>query len=465
MDRYLANLRRKRKLVGALVAERQNGEKILRQQHKAGALNRLAESINGRRSSTILTAFLLQKEKSRALPKLRRLARSLFNEKLERDQSDMFRKWRVWLDEKKMKIAAIKARQLAEKREAAEKQHARDEYLSELANVCENAKRPISKRARRRVGKATDGRERKYAALCRFQYGDRKTADYGESEAVLKKKRKSSFLARPMPSTETNWDPDHAGDVHFRVLMAATRNNLELVKRLVESEGAGLFARGQEGETAVHHCVRHDNLEMLKYMVKCRGGVQNQREQLTGRTPVHIAAQLGHKNMVMWMWEQKGFDFTMIDNEGMTVVHHAVLSGKLPLVKWLVVRIAPTKAGPLICNGADCRGCTPLDFSRSTPNKDIQHWLSRWYQPWLYNSQRKREIRGIWSDSYDPTSRYQRERACNRIQREIRRYLAKSTFKKTKVEAKSAERMDAVARWMPANLARAMQAGRRNSIS
>ena len=55
---------------------------------------------------------------------------------------------------------------------------------------------------------------------------------------------------------------DHEGahDCHRQALLAATRNDLVELRRLVLEEGAGLFARGDiEGESAIHHAVKNRN--------------------------------------------------------------------------------------------------------------------------------------------------------------------------------------------------------------
>lgn len=86
-----------------------------------------------------------------------------------------------------------------------------------------------------------------------------------------------------------------------------------------------------------------------------------------GRTPLHAAAQQGHRKMVTYLLNQ-GASVNAKDNEGNTPLHLAAAGGHDSTVRILL----SDKADPTIRNNA---GQTPLDLARHHPevSKDLRN--------------------------------------------------------------------------------------------
>lgn len=69
---------------------------------------------------------------------------------------------------------------------------------------------------------------------------------------------------------------------------------MHLVDFLVQNGGSGLLDKANSsGLTAVHLCALTDRTEPLKLLL--RAGANTALKDLRGRTPLHIAQQMGHR--------------------------------------------------------------------------------------------------------------------------------------------------------------------------
>ena len=114
------------------------------------------------------------------------------------------------------------------------------------------------------------------AILTRFWWAEvasdvrRYCSQFTLEDAPAEIKTFSDFVHRSHINTNPNYNLQNqnkggAHDAHRQLYLASTRNDLDEMKRLIEHEGAGVFARGTElGETAIHHAIRHCNFEMLQ---------------------------------------------------------------------------------------------------------------------------------------------------------------------------------------------------------
>ena len=251
--------------------------------------------------------------------------------------------------------------------------------------------------------------------------------------------------------------PEHATgsshDAHHQFYLAATRNDLAEMKRLYTHEGAGVFGRGQEmGETAVHHAVKHANMKMLTWLHYIYGGVKLHTIEATRQTPAMLATTTGQLPMVQWM-HQHQFPLTGVDVCGMTILHHAVLSGSLGMVQYLYLTLQAKH--PLVVDGHDNNGNTPLMLAQGDPRrKEIAEWLRKNLNRWEGNIQRLRELDPIalQGDDYNPMLEYQRQRASNLIQRYVRRMLALKFVKKFKQDEKARRQRNVDLKFMPPSM-------------
>jgi serine/threonine-protein phosphatase 6 regulatory ankyrin repeat subunit B len=251
-----------------------------------------------------------------------------------------------------------------------------------------------------------------------------------------------------------------AHDSHRQLYLASTRNDLEEMRRLVEHEKAGVFARGTElGETAIHHAIRHRNFPMVQFLHdECYGGVKRQKIESTRQTPAMLATSTGQFDMLKWMIKHN-FPLEGVDACGMTIVHHAVLSGKLDMVKFLVLRLQG--AFPLIVDGQDENGMTPRWLARGNGLNEIAEWMGTTLARYEGNIQRRREldVDALFGDEYDPTSDYKMQRSTNLMQRYARRWLAIRYVKKFKQDEKARKQREIDLQFMPPSMRK------RNSLS
>jgi ankyrin repeat protein len=112
-------------------------------------------------------------------------------------------------------------------------------------------------------------------------------------------------------------------------------HSLEITKQLVE-KGAQLYDKDGAERNVESSAVLSGELEILKYILSLPGTKDVKRKRADGTSLVHTAAKCYNKNVMKYLLEEKGFDLNEKDNEGMTVLMHAVYGGSLEMVRYLV---------------------------------------------------------------------------------------------------------------------------------
>ena len=129
---------------------------------------------------------------------------------------------------------------------------------------------------------------------------------------------------------------------------AVYNNNIKEIASLME-EGAC-----PDGITPLHMAAQEGHLDIVRYLVE-RGADFNQADKW-GQTPLHAAAYNGHIEVVRYLIEGKGADFNLADRWNQTPLHLAACYGHTEVVRYLIERGADF-------NQVDNEGETPLHLA------------------------------------------------------------------------------------------------------
>jgi ankyrin repeat protein len=92
------------------------------------------------------------------------------------------------------------------------------------------------------------------------------------------------------------WQPIHG---------ACSNGHLEVVKWLAKQDGVSLMDQDQEDWQPIHYACDNGHLELVKWLAD-EGGVSLTAEDNGGWQPIHIACDNGHLEVAKWLAEQDG---------------------------------------------------------------------------------------------------------------------------------------------------------------
>ncbi|KAJ6667121.1 hypothetical protein lerEdw1_017099 [Lerista edwardsae] len=140
---------------------------------------------------------------------------------------------------------------------------------------------------------------------------------------------------------------------NFDIVKATQYGLLERCKELVEA-GFDVRQPDKENVTLLHWAAINNRLELVRFFIS-KGAVVDQLGGDLNSTPLHWAIRQGHLSMVILLLKF-GADPTLIDGEGYSSLHLAVLFQHMPVIAYLISK------GQSI-DTTDVNGRTPLMLS------------------------------------------------------------------------------------------------------
>lgn len=142
---------------------------------------------------------------------------------------------------------------------------------------------------------------------------------------------------------------------HYPIHTAILNDQIESVIPLLQINN-GSTLKDSNGWMAIHYAARYANEEMLEEC--CKFTTNKDTKDIMGKTPLMLAAELGRLSAVKTLIEH-GAQIDLTDSAGLSVLHHAVTSGNLNLVSWLIENTN------LDINARDNQNNTPLHMSET----------------------------------------------------------------------------------------------------
>ncbi|XP_067318805.1 palmitoyltransferase ZDHHC13 [Anolis sagrei] len=139
----------------------------------------------------------------------------------------------------------------------------------------------------------------------------------------------------------------------FDIVKATQYGLLERCQELVEA-GYDVRQPDKESVTLLHWAAINNRLDLVKFFIS-KGAVVDQLGGDLNSTPLHWAIRQGHLSMVILLLKL-GADPTLIDGEGYSGLHLAVLFQHMPIIAYLIAK------GQSI-DTTDRNGQTPLMLS------------------------------------------------------------------------------------------------------
>lgn len=122
-------------------------------------------------------------------------------------------------------------------------------------------------------------------------------------------------------------------DATVRFLLAAIDGDVQSMQESINAH-AYLMARDNKcSATALHHIVRGNHIPCLEILLKTKA-VDLDAFDGYGKTPVHVAAYLGH-TQILELLHSAGALLDKANRDGMTPLHMAVLRGQIESVRTL----------------------------------------------------------------------------------------------------------------------------------
>nr|XP_021137614.1 espin [Columba livia] len=97
-----------------------------------------------------------------------------------------------------------------------------------------------------------------------------------------------------------------------------------------------LSAQTKTGATPLYLACQEGHLEIIQYLVQDCGADPHARAH-DGMTPLHAAAQMGHNTVIVWLMSFTTVSLSERDAEGATAMHFAASRGHAKVLSWLLL--------------------------------------------------------------------------------------------------------------------------------
>ena len=126
------------------------------------------------------------------------------------------------------------------------------------------------------------------------------------------------------------------GDGDHPLHDAVRGGNLNVVKYLIEEGGVNPMCTGENNANVLHYACRSGNLDMLKYIEEKCPTLSCDDADLTGTTPLHVAAQSTTPDVLKYLLNTKQYKEKGRDHHDANLLLVAAAKGSLEIVKYLI---------------------------------------------------------------------------------------------------------------------------------
>lgn len=131
--------------------------------------------------------------------------------------------------------------------------------------------------------------------------------------------------------------------------------------KILLNKGTPVDIEDPSGYTALHYAARNGRLKICKLLLE-RGANVNARTRCARATSLHRAASQGHEDVVDFLLKS-GADADLLDDDGCTALHRAVLADSVPTCRLLL-----SKTNLRVANNA---GLTAMQLAEKQANPCI----------------------------------------------------------------------------------------------
>lgn len=147
----------------------------------------------------------------------------------------------------------------------------------------------------------------------------------------------------------------HNKPTHYPIHTAILNNQLNSVIQLLHVNNTAL-QKDSNGWLPLHYAARYANKEIIEAC--CQFSTNKDTPDAMGRTPIMIAAESGRLSAVITLIGYQA-QVDLSDSAGLGILHYAVKSGNLDLVRWLIEHTH------LDINATDGQNQTPVQLSET----------------------------------------------------------------------------------------------------